>query len=128
MTARQGKAIEALLTCPTQRAAAKAAKIAESTLREWLKQPEFQEAYKTAVQNLLTAATRKAQRSFSPAIDALQGIVADDTQQPTARIQAARAILEYGLKLTETTDIFADVQEIERILKARGEFDEQNKN
>lgn len=110
--------------CRTKREAAKAAGIAESTLREYLKQPEFQAAYREAVQDLLTAATRKAQRGFAPALDALLAIVSDDAQQPTARISAARAILEFGLKLTETTDIFADVQEIERILKERGNIDE----
>lgn len=124
MTARQEKGIQALISCPTQRAAAKAAGVGVSTLREWMKQDEFKTAYKAAVQGLLEAATRKAQRSFDPALDALLAIVSDDTQQPTARISAARAILEFGLKLTETTDIFADVQEIERILKERGNIDE----
>lgn len=103
--------------CRTKREAAKAAGIAESTLREYLKQPEFQAAYRGAVQDLLTAATRKAQTGFDPALDALLAIVSDDTQQPTARIAAARAVLEFGLKLTEKTDILARVEEIEQTLK-----------
>lgn len=108
--------------CRTKREAAKAAGIAESTLREYLKQPEFQAAYRGAVQDLLTAATRKAQTGFDPALDALLAIVSDDTQQPTARISAARAVLEFGIKLTETTDIYTSVAEIEQILKSAGEI------
>lgn len=104
--------------CRTKREAAKSAGIAESTLREYLKQPEFQAAYREAVQDLLTAATRKAQTGFDPALDALLAIVSDNKQQPAARISAARAVLEFGLKLTEKTDVVARVDEIVQILKA----------
>ena len=39
-----------------------------------------------------------------PAIDRLRGIIDDDQQQPQQHIAAARAVLEYGLRLVEAND------------------------
>ena len=63
MTPRQQKAIQALLTSPTKAEAARAAGVGESTLRQYLKDPEFITAYREAVRELLESATRQAQRS-----------------------------------------------------------------
>ena len=38
----------------------------------------------------------------------------DGGEQATARIQAARATLEYALKLTEQTDILEQLRELEK--------------
>jgi len=82
-------------------------------LRTYLADPEFQERYKQAFRGLVTDATRQAQRSLSPALSTLREIVEDDEQGATVRIQAARSLLEYGLRLTEITDILHDLEAAE---------------
>jgi len=113
VTTRQTKAIAALVSEPTKRAAAAKAGISESTLRAYLSDPEFQKAYQKAFTDLVSDATRQAQRSLSPALKTLQEIVEDTEEAATARISAARSLLEYGLKLTEINDILRDLEGID---------------
>lgn len=116
MTAKQIKALQALLTQPTKAAAAKQAGINESTLRRYLADEEFQREYKAAFSQLVSDATRQAQKSLSPALSALREIVEDDTESSASRIAAARTLLEYGLKLTEFNDILSRIDAIEKTL------------
>ena len=113
MTSRQKKAIAALLTEPTREAAAQKAGIASSTLRSYFSDPEFAEAYTEAFNGLMDDAARFARRSLSPALDCLREIVEDERQLPTAKIQAARALLEYGLRLVELNDVIRELDRIE---------------
>ena len=113
MNPKQIKALQALLTQPTKAAAAKEAGIDESTLRRYLSDPEFQKEYKAAFSQLVTDATRQAQRSLSPALSALREIVEDDEESAGSRIAAARSLLEYGLRLTEFNDILRDLEGVE---------------
>lgn len=118
ITLRKEKALQALLTSRTRAEAAKAAGIGESTLREYMKDPEFLEQYREAFRNLVQDATRQAQQSIAPAIATLKEIMEDADAQATARIQAARSTLEYSLKLTEQTDILEHLQELEKAVSA----------
>lgn len=66
MTPRKEKALSALLTNRTRAEAARAAGIAESTLRGYLRDdPEFQARYKEAFGELVQDATRQAQQAIS---------------------------------------------------------------
>lgn len=98
----------------TRAEAAKAAGIGESTLREYMKDQEFMSRYREAFGSLVQDATRQAQQTISPALSTLREIMEDGDEQATARIQAARATLEYALKLTEQTDILEQLRELEK--------------
>lgn len=104
------------MTHPTRKAAAEAAGIDPRTMRRYLADPEFQAAYKEAFSGLITDATRQAQQSLSPALSTLREIVEDSGEDAKVRIQAARNILEYGLRLTEITDILRDLEGAESVL------------
>lgn len=106
----QQKALAALLTCPTKTAAAQKAGIAVMTMRRYLANPEFQQEYRRAFSELVTDATRQAQQALSPALSALRDIVEDSEEAASSRIGAARALLEYGLRLTEFSDILRDLE------------------
>lgn len=112
MTPNKERALQALLTCPTKKAAAEQAGIKPRTLRDYLADPEFQVEYKKAFQALVTEATRQAQQALSPAISALQSIVEDEDESSSSRIAAARALLEYGLRLTEFNDILRELEDV----------------
>lgn len=114
MTPRKEKALQALLVCRTRAEAAKAAGIGESTLREYMKDAEFMERYKQAFGGMVADATRQAQQTLSPALSTLREIMEDREEQASARITAARSILEYAMKLCEQTDILDQLRELER--------------
>lgn len=105
MTQKQNRALTALLTCPTKEQAAQAAGIGLTTLKRYLADPEFQAEYQKAVSGIIEDAATQARQSLSPALSCLREIVADSGETATARIQAARSLLEYGLRLTEIVDI-----------------------
>ena len=113
MTARQQKALAALLTTPSKEAAAKAAGISARSLRDYLADPEFQSEYRKAFGNMVEDATRQAQQALAPALSTLREIVEDKEEDANARISAARAILSHGMKLIETTDILDRLTELE---------------
>lgn len=113
LTPKQHKALQALLTQPTKAAAAEAAGISPRTLRDYLSNQDFQREYKKAFGELVADATRQAQQSLSPAITALRDIVEDPNEASSARIAAARCLLEYGLRMTEITDILLELEAVE---------------
>ena len=104
MTPKQEKALAALISCPTAKAAARTAGLSESALRRYRQDPEFAAEYKRRCAELLETATDNAKAAMPPAIDRLRGIIDDDQQQPQQHIAAARAVLEYGLRLVEAND------------------------
>ena len=113
MTPRKEKALRALLVCRTRTEAARAAGIGESTLREYLKDPEFCAAYKSAAAGVMDGATRQLQQSLTASINRLRRIVEDDNANSAAHIQAARTLLEYGLRFTEFNDILRELETAE---------------
>lgn len=102
---RWEKAIAALLTSGTRRDAARKANIAVGTLMGYLNDPEFQKRYMAARAKLIKEATAKLQAGMSAAVDVLVSLATDTKVQEHARVSAARAILEFGIKLTEISDI-----------------------
>ena len=102
------------MTQPTQAQAAQEAGIGLTTLKRYLDEPEFQTAYQEAVAKLLEEASVQAKQGLNPALFCLREIVEDRKTAATARIQAARSLLEYGLRLTETVDIVKQLNELER--------------
>ena len=94
--------------------AAQKAGIGLTTLKRYLDEPEFQTAYQKAVTKLLEEASVQAKQGLSPALSCLREIVEDRKTAATARIQAARSLLEYGLRLTETVDVMKQLNELEQ--------------
>ena len=74
-------------------------------LRRYRQDPEFAAEYKRRCAELLETACTKAKSALPPAIERLNAIVQDDTQQPREQIAAARAVCEYSLRLNEAVDI-----------------------
>ncbi len=118
MTAAQKRALAALIQGPTIEAAAKAANVGYTTLRRWLKDnKDFQTAYRASMSELLEGAENEARRSLSSALSVLKEIMEDSGTPPPARIQAARSVLEYGLRLVEAVDIDRRVSDLEEVIR-----------
>ena len=117
MTPRKEKALQALLVSRTRAEAAKATGIGESTLREYMKDPEFLDRYREAFGNLVQDATRQAQQALTLALSTLTEIMENTGEQATARIQAARYLVEYALRLGEQCDLLARLERLEAAVK-----------
>lgn len=116
MTPNKERAIAALLTSKTKQEAAAAAGITDRTLRKYFEDRDFQEAYKEAFAGVLEDATRQAQQSAQAAISTLRNIVEDTTEASAVRVQAARNVLEYTLRLTNAIDIENRLRAMEMII------------
>lgn len=112
MTPNKEKALAALLTCKTKEEAAQKAGITSRTLRTYFDDQAFATAYKNAFGGLVEDATRQAQQTISPALDTLREIMQDPEENAAARVSAAKAALEYALRLTEANDIVKELREL----------------
>lgn len=113
LTGKKHKALEALLTNSTRRAAAQAAGIDEKTLRGYLEDETFLNEYRRAFTAMIEETTRAAQMALSPAIATLRSICEDTEAPAMARISAARCILDMGMRLTEQNDIITRLEALE---------------
>lgn len=112
---RKELAVVALISQPSIAAAAEAAGISESTLYRWLaNDAQFQKLYRDARKELVQQATSQLQRAAADAVKALEDVLRDATASASAKIAAARTILELAFKAAELEDMEARVSELER--------------
>lgn len=113
MNARQERALAALVTSPTIRAAAEAAGMDYRTIRRYLEDREFLSEYRHITTEMLADARMRGQQLLSPAMETLAEICTNQAAKPTERIAAARSILEWATRLTELTDIVERLEALE---------------
>ena len=94
MTPKQEKALAALISCPTAKAAARTAGLSESALRRYRQDPEFAAEYKRRCAELLETACTKAKSALPPAIERMCAVLQDETRQAREQIGAARGVCE----------------------------------
>ena len=111
MTPSKERALQALLSEKNHKEAAAAAGITYRTLTNYLRDPDFQAAYNAAFGLIISKATRKAQKSMECAVDVLREIAENKNENGATRVNAARSIIEYGLKLTEFSDILKFIED-----------------
>lgn len=112
--ANKEKILAALLVCNTNKEAAALVGVSERTIYNTLQDPDFREEYEAEKRNMIRNASEQIQRSLSPSIMALTSIVKDARAGKTARVQAARTLLEYGIKLAEYTSLEDRVTALEQ--------------
>ena len=113
LSRNQERAIAALLIHPTMTNAAAAAGISEVTLWRWSRIPEFKEQYRLARREAVSQAVGHLQGACSVAVVALTDISQDVSCPGSARVSAARTVLELALKGVELEDLAVRVEELE---------------
>ena len=114
MTDKQEKALAALMESDTQKEAAKKAGITARTLRNYMKDADFVAEYTSRKGHVVDDAARQIQGSLHTAINALRAIVEGREKADGGKISASRALLEYGLRYTEISDIISRLEALER--------------
>lgn len=113
LTAKEAKAVEALLTAPTIQNAAKTAGVSYTQLRRWLEQPVFAEAYRRARTVVFEMTLASLQSVTSSAIEVLATIMHDKTSAASVRVNAAGKLLEAGFRSREMLETERRLAELE---------------
>lgn len=120
LSRKEELAIAALLSAPTLAEAAHTAGISEPTLWRWLQREEFQTAYRAARREAVSQAVAHLQHVCGEAVETLRGVMTNDEAPASARVSAAKTVLELSLKATELEDLAARVAALEAMLKQGG--------
>jgi hypothetical protein len=96
--------ISCLLRCGTLAEAARQSEISESTILRWLKEPEFASQYRQARRAQLELTFHAVARSATTAIATLLQVMQSPDKFSSARVSAARAVLDLALRLIEIDD------------------------
>jgi hypothetical protein len=113
LSRKQELAIAALLTCSAITDAAKQCSIGEVTLHRWLKDATFQAAYREARRAVVQQAITQVQRATGEAVETLRNVMQDRESPASARVSAAKAILETAVKGIEIEDLEARIAALE---------------
>ena len=119
LTRHREKAMVALLSHSTVAEAASHSHINERTLRRWMKQEAFNADYRTAKQELVRHALGEIQAASCTAVATLQAVMTDADAPASARVSAARTVLELGLKATMLEDFDQRMAALEATLTPR---------
>jgi transposase-like protein len=111
---KQEEAILALLTQRNIDEAAKAVGIAPNTLLKWMKQPEFDAAYRDARRAAYRQAVARLQQGTSAAATTLLRMLVDPATPASVKVRAAEAIFNHAAKAIEIEDIEVRVKDLER--------------
>ena len=117
---KKDAAIVALVTEPTIADAAKKAGISHATLHRWLQIKDFKDAYREAKREAVSAAIARLQRTATEAVDALRDVMNDAESPASARVSAARSILEIAIKAVELEDFERRLEALERMIMKGG--------
>jgi transposase-like protein len=113
LTARQRRAVEALLTNGEVSAAAREVGIHRDTLHRWLKQPGFQQAVRQAEAQTLDNLSRLLVQLGRTAVATLATAMRDPTVPAASRVRAADAALSRLLQLRELATLEARLTALE---------------
>jgi len=109
--------ISALLLAPTLADAAHTAGIGEVTAWRWLKEPTVQEAYREARRAVVQHAIVQVQQACGIAVTTLTAVMQDPESPASARVSAAKAILETAIEAVELEDLETRIAALEGAAK-----------
>ena len=108
------EAIVALLTHRTIEEAARSIGVDPKTLLRWMKEPDFDKAYRAAKRAAFGQSIARLHHLSSAAVSTLGKVMLDSATPPATKVRAADSILNHTAKAIEIEDIEARVTELER--------------
>src|SRR5580704_14247647 len=113
LTRKQEEAIVALLSQRNVEEAARVVGVGVRTLYRWLKEREFNAAYRSAKRASFSQSIARLHQMSAAAVTTLAKVMTDPSTPPSTRVRAADSILNHTVKAIETEDIEARVTELE---------------
>lgn len=106
----------ALLEQPSKQDAARAAGVSPRALRSYLSDPAFVAEYQRLQAEQIADAAQRGRQSMTGAMDALRAIMDDESQNGQTRVQAARSLLEFSLRLDERENVLKRLAALEETI------------
>lgn len=110
-------AIAALLASSTIVEASAKIGVDESTLRAWMKEPDFQSEFRQARRDLVIHAVAKLCQHTGAAIETLFNALNDDNAN--ARVRAADLLLSHAAKWVESVDLIEEISQLREMIEAQ---------
>jgi len=114
ISAKQAKAVEALLAFPNVTDAAAAAGVGQTTIYRWMQQPDFVSELRRRQRLVLDGVTAKLTAMATEAADVYLDGIRDESI--SVRLKAAGDLFAHLLKLSELVSLQARMEEIEEML------------
>lgn len=114
------KMLAALLSHPTIKAAARSAGVSESSIYRALRDEQFAEAYRAGRREVTQHTIMRLQARSSEAAEILFRIAKDKTAPASARVSAARAIIEQAIDGAKTTELIERVDALQKAIEGQG--------
>jgi transposase-like protein len=115
---KREEAVAALLTHRNVEDAARAAGVGVSTLLRWMKEPEFEAAYREARRAAFGQSVARLQQASSAAVSTLLKVMLDPATPPATKVRAVDRVLDHAAKAIEIEDIEARLTDLERTAEA----------
>jgi len=115
---KKEEAIVALLSQRTVEEAARSLGIAPKTLLRWMKEPDFDAAYRAARRQAYGQSISRLQQGSTAAATTLLKLMVDPNSPPSCRLRAADSVLSHAAKAIEIEDIDARLRELEAAAEA----------
>lgn len=122
LSAKQTVVIAALLEARTVADAAEKTGTPARTIYRWLLQDDFKAALQTAETGLIDEAVRRLLGMQQTALTALQVVMVARDTPPSARVAAARTVLDAMLKLRELRTVEERLSALESAIEGNGQL------
>jgi hypothetical protein len=119
LTAKQERALVALLSTGGIKEAAELCAVNESTIWRWLQLPSFQTRYRAARRQVVETAIAQLQQDCSIAVRVLREVAEDAESPASSRVAAAKTILDQSVSAIELMDLQERIEKLEAIEAAR---------
>lgn len=111
------KVLSALLQTGSLTEAGKLAGVSEVTIWRYLKDPAFAAKYHSAKRSILDSAINKLQTASGEAVETLRLIMCKENANPSARVSAAKVVLEQAIKTGEIAEVLRRIELLESKFK-----------
>jgi hypothetical protein len=127
LPAKQELALQAVISHPTLKEAALAAGVSESTLWRYMQDEQFSRKLREARREAVNHAVIRLQRASGDAVTVLRDLMMKEDAPASARITAARTVLDYSIRVVEMDELRTRVEELEEFIRAKQEEDALDK-
>src|SRR5262249_36153252 len=110
-------ALQALVASRTVEDAARSAGVTPRTVYRWLKEPDFDTAYREARRAVVSQANARLQQATGAAVTTMLKLMYDATVPASVRIRASECVLNHANKTIEIEDIEVRVAALEAAQK-----------
>ena len=120
-SSKQRLALRLLLEAKTLKQVSQGAGVSDKTLYRWLRQPAFRDALRRLQDEATGQVMRRLLDLASAACGTLEAVMGDDLASGSARVSAARGVLEVALRFAELSTLAERIARIEDLVGVGGE-------